>query len=152
MALIRWRNDLFNPFNDLDRLQDDINQLFNGTRGPAPQQGIFDRTISPAVDMVETKDEFVVLCDLPGVSGDDLDITVTKDVLTIKGEKKGKAKEEESKYYRRESWAGSFQRTIALPAGIDSDKVEAGFNNGVLEVKLPKREEVKPKQISIKAH
>lgn len=152
MALIRWRNDLFNPFNDLDRLQDDINQLFNGTRGPAPQQGIFDRTISPAIDTVETKNEFVVMCDLPGVSGGDLDITVTKDVLTIKGEKKGEAKKEESQYYRRESWSGSFQRTIALPTGIDSNKVEADFNSGVLEVKLPKREEVKPKQISIKAH
>ncbi len=148
MAIIRWKDDLFNPFNELDRLQDEINQVFNYNREPV-NQGLFDRTVSPAIDVVEDKDGFTVLCDLPGVKLENLDISVTQDVLTIKGEKK--ENENKSKVYRKETWEGSFQRTLALPTSVDGSKVEASFKDGVLKVTLPKREEVKPKQITIKA-
>lgn len=150
MAIIRWKDDLFNPFSELDRLQDEINRVFNYSKEPV-NQGLFDRTVSPAIDVVEDKDGFTVLCDLPGVKLADLDISVTQDVLTIKGEKKEDEKKEGSKVFRKETWEGSFQRTLALPASVDGSKVEASFKDGVLKVVLPKREEVKPKQISIKA-
>lgn len=153
MALIRWKNDVFNPFTEFDQLQDEINRVFNYNRAPV-NQGLFDRTISPAIDVVEDKDGFTVLCDLPGVKMEDLDISVAQDVLTIKGEKSDETAQTEKdgkKVYKKETWAGSFQRTLALPSSVDGSKVEASFKNGVLTVTLPKREEVKPKQISIKA-
>ena len=150
MALIRWKNDVFNPFAEFDQLQDEINRVFNYSRSPV-NQGLFDRTASPAIDVVEDKDGFTVLCDLPGVKLEDLDISVAQDVLTIKGEKAGEKTDSESKVYKKETWEGSFQRTLALPASVDGSKVEASFKDGVLKISLPKREEVKPKQISIKA-
>jgi HSP20 family protein len=125
MALIRWSNDLYNPFTEFDQLQDQVNRLSNGARG-SESRGLFDRTVSPAVDVTEDKDVFTVYCDLPGISNEELDISVAKDVLTIKGEKKeAQKKDEESKTYRKETWEGKFQRTLALPASVDSDKVEA---------------------------
>lgn len=152
MALIRWKNDVFNPFAEFDQLQDEINRVFNYNRGPA-NQGLFDRTVSPAIDVIEDKDNFMVLCDLPGVKLEELDISVAQDVLTIKGEKAPDSNEEDDKkVYKKETWEGSFQRTLALPASVDSSKVEARFKDGVLQVTLPKREEVKPKQISITAN
>ena len=150
MALIRWGNSSFNPFEDFDSLQDDINNLFNGFRG-TESQGLFDRTVSPAIDVLENSDGFTVSCDLPGVHLEDLDISVTQDVLTIKGEKKPFSTEEKRKVYKQETWHGSFQRTISLPTMVDSSQVDAQFTDGVLTIHLPKREEVKPKQIAIKA-
>ena len=150
MALIRWSNDLYNPFTEFDQLQDQVNRLSNGARG-SESRGLFDRTVSPAVDVTEDKDGFTVYCDLPGISNEELDISVAKDVLTIKGEKREtQKKDEESKTYRKETWEGKFQRTLALPASVDSDKVEATLKNGILTIRLPKHAEVKPKQVTVK--
>jgi len=88
-------------------------------------RGLFDRTISPAIDVVEHPDRFTVECDLPGIEQKDIDISIATGVLTIKGEKKGEKVSEKAKVYRKETWEGSFQRTISLPATVDSDKVEA---------------------------
>ncbi len=151
MALIRWKNDVFNPLAEFDQLQDEINRVFSYNRNPV-NQGIFDRMVSPAIDVVEDKDGFTVLCDLPGVKLEELDISVAQDVLTIKGEKAAEETGEKKKVYKKETWEGSFQRTLSLPSSVDSSKVEASFKDGVLKVTLPKREEVKPKQISIKAN
>jgi HSP20 family protein len=152
MALIRWNNDVYNPFSEFERLQDEINELFNYNKSPNTQ-GLFDRTVSPAIDVVENKDNFEVVCDLPGVRRDELDISVTQDVLTIKGEKKDKATEEgkEKKTFKKEIWEGNFQRTLSLPTTVDTSKVEAELKNGVLTISLPKKEEEKPKQISVKS-
>jgi len=114
-------------------------------------QGLFDRRVSPAIDVVEYSDRFTVECDLPGIDQKDIDVSIASGVLTIKGEKKTEKKSEKSKVYKKETWEGSFQRTVSLPTGVDGDKVEATFADGVLKINLPKREEAKTKKIELKA-
>jgi HSP20 family protein len=132
----------------IDRLQREINRLFDFPRG-AETRGLFDRTVSPAVDVVETEDGYVVFADLPGIEARDIDISVAGSVLTLKG--KRKAAERRGEVYRKETWEGTFQRTLSLPAGVDPDKVTAVFRDGVLEVTIGKREEARPRRISVKA-
>jgi len=151
MALIRWKNDVFEPWSEFERLQDDINQLFNVSRDSG-YQGLFDRTMSPPVDAVESDEDFKVLCDLPGVKRENLEVSVSKGILTIKGEKKTETKTEKRKVFKKETWEGSFQRTLSLPGDADTEKVTAELKDGILTVTLPKKEEIKPKQISVQAH
>src|SRR6056297_911116 len=148
MDLVRWnqRGNL-NPMDEFDRLQEEINKLFNLDY---QSSGIFDRTASPAVDVIEKDDSVVVRCDMPGVKKDNLDLSLARNILTIKGEKKSEDHENESKNYRNETWSGIFQRTISLPDSVDPEKVEASLRNGVLELVIGKREEVKPRQIDVK--
>lgn len=150
MALIKWEDRLFDPLRDFENLQNEINRLFNGQRSGA-SQGLFDRSISPAIDVIEDRDSIIILCDIPGVDMNDLDLTITKDVLTIKGEKKEAEKKDKARIFKKETWEGSFQRTIALPDGVDSEKVDATLKDGVLRIVIPKMEEVKPRQIKVKS-
>ena len=138
----------WHPGREIARLQDEINRLFDlDTAESAP--GIFDRNVAPAVDVRETNDEYVVDVDLPGVSRDQVDISVADNVLTIKGEKTLKNAEDKQHVYRCEIWSGSFQRTLSLPKGINADEVQARMADGVLTITLPKREEVKARSISV---
>jgi HSP20 family protein len=132
----------------LDRLQRDINKLFDFPRS-AETRGLFDRMVSPAVDVIETEDGYVVCADLPGIEVRDIDISVAGNVLTLKGRRR--ASERHGEVYRKETWEGTFQRTLSLPAGVDPDKVAAVFKDGVLEVTIGKREEARPRRISVKA-
>jgi HSP20 family protein len=150
MALIRWRDKDLEPAGTFDWLQQQINDLFDFPRFPE-MQGLFDRRISPAVDVVEHPDHFTVECDLPGLDQKDIDISIASGVLTIKGEKKGERVNEKAKVYRKETWEGSFQRTVALPATVDAEKVEATYRDGVLVIELPKKEEAKTRRIELKA-
>lgn len=152
MDLVRWRKpELSDPWYEFKRLQDEINDLFNFNRSPAAE-GLFDRPFSPAVDVVEGPDDYTVTCEIPGVDKKDLEISLTTNVLTIKGEKKSEEKSDEKDVYRREMWKGSFQRTISLPAGVDSKKdIDATLKDGVLTLVIPKREETKPRQITVKS-
>jgi HSP20 family protein len=137
------------PMREFHRLQDEINQLFNTDR-PQEQVGLFDRRVSPAVDIVEQSDQFVVMLDLPGVKKEDLDITIAEGALTVKGEKRvDDVPEDTGSVYRVECWKGTFQRTIGLPRTVDPEKIDAELTNGVLTVSMAKREEVKPRQVSI---
>ncbi|MFW6387907.1 MAG: Hsp20/alpha crystallin family protein [bacterium] len=147
--LMNRRNQgVWQPGRELSRLQDEINSLFNFDDWDwAP--GLFDRNIAPALDMVENNDDFVVTVDLPGVSRDNVDLSVADNVLTIKGDKKGEKEDGDGNYYRKETWEGSFQRTVSLPQGVDADKVKAEMKDGVLRITLPKREEAKPRKISV---
>jgi len=150
MSLVKWEDkDLYDPWGDLKDLQDEINDLFEVDRFPATT-GLFDRSLSPALDVIEGDQDFTVRCELPGIEKKDLDVTITSNILTIKGEKKGKTEEGESDYFKKESWSGSFQRTVSLPNTADSEKLSAELKDGILTVKLPKKEEAKPKQISVK--
>lgn len=151
MAIIRWKNDVWRPAEELRRLQSNINELFDIPE-MFPRRGIFDRTTSPALNMLETAEGYVVYCDLPGMNEKSLELSVASNILTIKGERKSLEKAKESKVYRNETWEGTFQRTLAMPSPVDSDKIEAELKDGVLKVILPKREEDKPKQIELKVN
>jgi HSP20 family protein len=150
MALIRWRERDLEPAGTFDWLQQQINDLFDVPRFPE-MQGLFDRRMSPAVDVVEHPDRFTVECDLPGIDQKDIELSIASGVLTIKGEKRGEKVNDKAKVYRKETWEGSFQRTVAIPQTVDADKVEATYRDGVLEIELPKKEEAKTRKIELKA-
>jgi HSP20 family protein len=148
MALVRWYDRDLEPASSFDWLQRQINDLFELPRFPETQ-GLFDRRVSPAIDVIEHPDSYTVECDLPGIDQKDIDVSIASGVLTISGEKKSEHKEKR-KVYKKETWEGSFQRTISLPAGVDADKVDATFADGVLKITLPKRDEAKTKKIELK--
>jgi len=146
-SLIRWE-----PFSDLISLRDAMDRLFEesfirpSSRLLAPL-GIGDL----AIDMYETDDDVVVKTAVPGVKPEDLDITITGDTLTIKGETKMEEEVKRENYLRQERRYGAFSRSVALPGGLDTDKAEATFENGILTLRIPKLEEVKPKSVKVKA-
>jgi HSP20 family protein len=103
------------------------------------------------VDVAETTDKIVVKAEIPGMDSKDIDISLSGDVLTIKGEKKTEREEKEENYHLVERSYGSFARSLRLPVGVEGDKIEASYKQGVLIVTCPKKEEVKAKPIEIKA-
>ena len=106
---------------------------------------------SPAIDMYQTENDVVVKASLPGIKAEDVQINVSGDILTLKGEVKQENEQKERSWHIREQRFGSFERSIVLPTDVKSDKAEAVFENGILTITLPKADEVKPKTISIKA-
>ena len=150
MDLIRWGDGLADPFLEFENLQDEINRRFDDARVSEPR-GLFERTYSPAVDVVEKDDSFDVFCDVPGIAIKDIEISLSANVLTIKGERKGNAASGNGNVYRTDTRVGRFQRTLQLPLPVNPDKVEAVLKDGVLNISLPKHEELKPRQISVKA-
>lgn len=133
----------FDPFAELSRLQDDMQKVFS-----VRERGT--RTFQPAVDIFEEKDAIVVAAELPGVKPEDLHITVENDLLTISGERKFERREDKGEWHRVESMYGSFTRSFALPKTVSSDTIEANLDAGVLTVRLPKRQEAKPRKIEVK--
>jgi HSP20 family protein len=134
-----------------DRLTEDFwrrpfPSLLFGDRWPLPMISIK----TPSLDVFEEKDELVVKADLPGMNKDEIEVTVTENVVTIKGEKKKEEEVKEKDYYRRERSYGSFVRSVELPCEVKSDQIKANFKDGVLEVRMPKTEEAKKKSVSIK--
>jgi len=152
MDLIRWGNGLTRPFLEFETLQDEINRLFEGVAHGAEPQGLFEGTYSPAVDVMESPEKFEVLCDVPGIPISDVEISVSGSVLTIKGEKKGDGRKTNGNVYRADMREGRFQRTLQLPLPIDADHVEAVLKDGVLKIVLPKHEQLKPRQIAVRAN
>lgn len=142
--IIRWE-----PFSELVSLRDAMDRLFEESI-IRPRGLIESVTDGLAVDMYENKDEVIVKASVPGVKPEDIDVSVTGDVLTIKGEFKQEENVETENVIRRERRFGSFSRSLALPTAVNVDKAVAEFENGVLKLKLPKSEEVKPKSIEIK--
>jgi HSP20 family protein len=138
----------FEPFRGIPTLHEQLNRLFNDT---------FERTgenssltaWAPAVDIYETERELVVKADLPDVDSKDLDIRVENNILTIRGERKFESKVTEDKYLRVERAYGSFSRSFSLANTVNSEAIKADYQNGVLTLNIPKREEAKPKQIKI---
>ena len=150
MALIRWE-----PARELATIQNEMNRLF-GTFFEAPlgaenSNGQSLRRWIPAMDLVETQDEFVLRADLPGLTENDVNIELEDNVLTISGERKAEHEARKEGYYRVERASGSFSRSLTLPEGIDPEQVRAQFDNGVLEVRIPKPEERKPRKVTISA-
>ena len=143
--LIRWE-----PAREMMTLRDAMDRLFDDafTRPLRLNDGHWSM---PAVDMYQTDNEVVVKAAIPGVKTDDVQINVTGEVLTIKGEVKEKEEVKEKAYHLREQRWGMFERTLPLPMDVIADKAKAEFENGVLTITLPKAEEVRPKTITIKA-
>ncbi len=150
MDVIRWGNGLVDPLLEFESLQDEINRLFEGMRSPEPR-GLFDRAFSPAVDVVERADRFEVLCDLPGVELKDIETSISGNVLTIKGERGDVGGPGGESVYRTDRRSGKFQRTLQLPVAVNAAQVEAYLKDGVLMIVLPKQDELKPRQIAVKA-
>ena len=145
MALIRWE-----PARELNSLQSEMNRLFNTFFDvPAPANGGSLRRWVPAMDLVETDDSYVLRADLPGLSEGDINIEVENNVLTVSGERKAEHEDKGEGYYRVERAFGAFSRSLTLPKGVDADAVTARFDRGVLEVRIPKPQERKPRRISI---
>ena len=149
MALIRWspRRDVRDPFASLTEIQDGMNRIFDAS---LRRRSGFDGLFSPAIDVVVEKDNVIVKADLPGLTKDDVTVTLQDNYLTIRGEKKHETEQKESDYFLSERVYGSFTRTVELPTTVDAKKIEARFKDGVLHVTLPKTEEAKPKQIEVK--
>jgi len=141
--LTRW-----DPFQEMINLRSAVDRLFDTSFGPAENHQ--PTTWGLALDVVEKEDEFLVKASVPGINPDDLDITFTDNVLTIKGETKAEEEKDEGSYHLRERRYGSFSRSITLGSKITAEKIQAGYENGVLTLHLPKAEDVKPKRISIK--
>ena len=126
----------------------DLEQQFDRLFGPAMTASRTGNWMPP-VDIHETDDAYVLEADLPGMTKDDISLTVLEDRITLTGTRKREKKHEERGYSRYERSEGSFERSFRIQGGIDADKVEAQFVNGVLTVKLPKPEEQKPRQIEV---
>jgi HSP20 family protein len=142
MAIVRWE-----PVRELSSLQSEMNRLFNGFFDGGGSDS--PRRWTPAMDLMEAEDHLVLRADLPGLSEDDVQIEVRDHVLTVSGERKTEREEKGEGYYRVERAFGSFSRSMTLPEGINHDQIEASFDKGVLQVRIPKPEERKPRRISI---
>ncbi len=142
--LIRWE-----PMREMISLREAMDRLFNDAFTRPLDFGLSWQ--APAIDMYQTDDDVIVKATLPGTKAEDVQISVTGDRLTIKGEFKEKGEVKEKAYHIREHRYGSFERTLSLPTDIIADKAKAEFEDGILTVTLPKAEEVKPKTITVKA-
>jgi HSP20 family protein len=136
----RW-----DPFRDLSVLQDKINRIFNETTRPAEGS---TRTWAPVVDIIETEGDLIVRAEIPGMKREDIDIEITSESLTIKGERKFDEQNKEG-YLRVERPYGPFQRSFSIGVPVDAEKVKAAYQDGILEVVIPKSEAVKPKKIPV---
>jgi HSP20 family protein len=151
-TMMRW-----DPFQDLRSAQDEMTQmsptLAHALGLHARQQGN-DRAMTtawaPALDISERKDAYLVTVELPGVEPDDLQITMEDGLLTIQGERQFTQDSSEQQFHRVERRYGAFRRSITLPAQVQADQIEATFDNGVLEIVVPKAEEAKPKRIQVR--
>jgi HSP20 family protein len=142
MALVRWE-----PAREVDTLQGEVNRLFDNFFGGAGSTRA--RRWVPAMDLVETEDALVLKADLPGLERDDVAIEIKDGVLNVSGERKSEHTENADGYYRVERSYGSFSRSLALPKGVDAERVSASFDKGVLEVSIPKPEERVPHRVEI---
>ncbi len=145
--LMKHTNRWIDPLDLVTDLQEDMNRLFSTPFRRGPQSGFGEYL--PSLEVKEDENQFLMHLDIPGMERKDLDISVSGNTLTVKGERK----EEESKkgkgYFYSERRYGSFQRSVELPVEVDADKVVANYKDGVLELTLPKSEKAKPKQIKI---
>jgi len=147
MALIRWE-----PVRELHTVQSEMNRIFNTFFDSPTPRGTGKPTLRrwiPAMDVVEADGQYVLRADLPGMSEADVKIELDDNVLTISGERKSEREQRSEGYHRVERASGSFSRSLTLPEGVDADDIEANFDNGVLEIRIPKPEQPKPRKVEI---
>lgn len=147
MAIVRW----LDPFRDLAVIQERMNQIFEDAlaRSRGRDEGFRTGMWTPAVDIYENNEFVVVKAELPGVEKDRISVEVKEGILTLRGERGFDRELKKESYHRIERAYGSFHRSFSLPVSVDQEKVTARFQDGVLEVKLPKKEQAKPKQIEV---
>jgi HSP20 family protein len=145
MALVPWK-----PFDELTSFRREMDQLWDRFFSERPALDMLEKGWEPTMDITETKSDLIVKAELPGIDPKEIDISLTGDTLTIKGEKQQEKEEKEENYYRIERSYGIFSRTIKLPVSVQNDKIKASYQHGVLKITLPKSEEAKQKQIKIK--
>lgn len=148
MALTRY-----DPWNVLSQFRDEMNRLFEESGGRLPAEADASSVVTsawtPAVDIKENSNSYVLIADIPGVDPKDIDITMEGGVLTIRGERRWEEEEQKEGYRRRERLYGTFYRRFSLPDTADAEKISAKSTNGVLEVTIPKREQAQPRRISV---
>lgn len=142
--LSRWE-----PVSEIMTLREAMNQLFNDAYTRPMSSG--SMSVRPAIDLYQDNDNVVVKAAMPGLKAEDVEISITGDVLTLRGEYKQESEKKEATYHMREQHYGSFERAIQLPTDVQSDKAQADFEDGILSITLPKAERVKPRKIDIKA-
>jgi HSP20 family protein len=147
MAIVRWE-----PFRDLVAVQSRLNRIFDEAFQGSPR-GEEDWALggqwAPSVDIFEHEGNLVLKAELPGIEPKDVDVRVENNVLTLRGERKLETEVKREKYHRVERSYGTFSRSFTLPSVVDTEKIKAEYRDGVLQVTLPQREEVKPKQIQV---
>jgi len=146
-TLVRW-----DPFRDLVSIQDELNRLFGRTfTGPEAMRPAASGQWMPAMDVFETEDKIVATLELPGIEPKEVDVAVEDSTLTVSGKREFTSETNEDNYHRVERRYGSFTRSISLPQTVDTEKVSARFDKGVLTIEVPKVERAKPKRIEIEA-
>jgi HSP20 family protein len=144
MALVRWE-----PFRELAALQNEMGRWMGQLAGTMTPGNGQSSTWLPSVDAWETEDELVLVFDLPGIPEDDITVELEDNVLTVSGERQRTAERSSERFYRFERRYGTFSRSVTLPAGVKEDEIEASYEDGVLEIRVPKPEEQKPKRIKV---
>ena len=146
MALIKW-----NPFDDLLSLQDRMNRLFEESlaRTASPDQESPVTAWSPAVDILEEKEEIILRAELPGIALEDVELQIKGDVLVLRGERRFEQETKRENYHRVERAYGTYSRSFKLPSIVDRDQIKAKLKDGILEVKLPKSQKNGPRSIPI---
>ncbi len=145
MTIVRY-----DPFRDLRTLQEEVNRLFSTNLSRAfDDEGIARGAWAPSVDIYENKDHIVLEAELPGMKQEDFDLSIENNVITLRGERKFEKTDETDNYHRVERSYGSFTRSFTLPQTVSAEGASAEYNNGVLRVTLPKREETKARRIQV---
>jgi HSP20 family protein len=145
MSIVRY-----DPFRDLRTLQEEVNRLFSTNLTRAfDDEGIGRGAWAPSVDIYENKDQIVLEAELPGMKQDEFDLSIENNVITLRGERKFEKTDETDNYHRVERSYGAFTRSFTLPQTVSAEGATAEYNNGVLRVTLPKREETKARRIQV---
>jgi HSP20 family protein len=146
MSVTRW-----DPFQDLLSIQDEMNQLFGRVFGQQPGLGRGGQRLwAPALDIAERPDAYLVTVEVPGAKPEDLDITLEGGVLTVQGERRFQDESTDQQWHRVERRYGAFRRSITLPSQVKADAIEASFQDGLLQVLVPKAETAMPKRIEVR--
>jgi HSP20 family protein len=144
MAVVRWE-----PFRELAALQNEMGRWMGQLSGAVPPGNGQSSTWLPAVDAWETDSELVLSFDLPGVSEEEIAVELEDNVLTVSGERERRSDHSSERFYRFERRYGAFSRSVTLPPGVQEESIKADYNDGVLEIRVPKPEEQKPKRIKV---
>ena len=139
-AVVRW-----DPYRDITAIRDEMNRMFSRSIGETAGGSAW----TPAMDIFDRQDAVELTAELPGLTADDIEIEVDDNVLTVKGERRFEDTVEDGRYYRLERAYGQFSRSVTLPQGVKADEISADFDGGVLRVRVPKADEVKPRRIAV---